>query len=118
LPERIIVTKRHPKISKKVGEFQSFPDQGNTKTKQAIERNPFKAAYSGGAMNTTAMETTINLPLLLTVSETAKYLRVSNQAVYSWIHRKRLPAVKTGLFQRINARVLDERVKNNKILDN
>lgn len=53
---------------------------------------------------------------LLTVEQVAKYLKVSEQTIFSWINKGILPAVKIEKTIRINRTDLDEFIKTRSTL--
>lgn len=54
---------------------------------------------------------------LLTLAETAKYLKVSPSGLRIWVQAKRLPCVKIGRRRLFIKRVLDERMESGNVLD-
>lgn len=51
---------------------------------------------------------------LLTVEETAKYLKMSPQVIRRWLREKKLPGVKIGKEWRIDKQAIDDMLKQNK----
>jgi len=86
---------------------QSPTPQNNSATNQDIWIKQEKAPLPSGAKR----KNIVSLPELLTVTETADYLKVPVQTIYSWIHRKRLPAFKIGCGVRIRADFLAARLQ-------
>ena len=51
---------------------------------------------------------------LLTVEETAAYLKMSPQVIRRWLREKKLPGVKIGKEWRIDKQAIDDMLKQNK----
>ena len=54
--------------------------------------------------------------MLLTVKETAKFLKISESTIYRWIHKKKIEYTKLGSRVMFSEESLQELIKNNTIV--